>query len=84
MIKQYIWNVLIALDQLGNALTGGDPDETISSRAAKRRDHWPWKPLGWVLEKLDPGHLDDALECDEGMDDLFYRFEGEAQCNRKT
>lgn len=35
-MKQYIWNILIALDQLGNALTGGFPDETISSRMGKR------------------------------------------------
>lgn len=35
MVKQYIWNVLVALDQLGNALTFGDPQETISSRMGK-------------------------------------------------
>jgi hypothetical protein len=29
------WNALIALDQVGNALDGGHPDETISSRAAR-------------------------------------------------
>jgi len=34
-MKRWIWNILIALDQLGNALTGGDPDETISSRMGK-------------------------------------------------
>jgi hypothetical protein len=35
MFKKWFWNVLIALDQLVNALAFGDPDETISSRAAK-------------------------------------------------
>jgi len=30
-----IWNVLIGFDQTVNALFGGNPDETISSRAAK-------------------------------------------------
>jgi hypothetical protein len=34
-MKQYIWRVLLALDQLGNALTGGSEDETISSRMGK-------------------------------------------------
>lgn len=29
----YIKNVLIALDQLANALIGGWPDESLSSRA---------------------------------------------------
>lgn len=31
----YIRRVLIAIDQLGNTITGGDPDETISSRTGK-------------------------------------------------
>lgn len=35
LMKQYIWNILIALDQLGNVLTGGFPDETMSSRMGK-------------------------------------------------
>ena len=32
---KYVWNILIAIDQFFNALFGGDPDETISSRAGK-------------------------------------------------
>lgn len=32
-MKRYILNNLIAIDQLGNTLLGGYPDETISSRA---------------------------------------------------
>lgn len=31
----YFKNVLVTLDCFGNALSGGDPDETISSRCAK-------------------------------------------------
>lgn len=31
----YIRRLLIAIDQLGNTITGGDPDETISSRTGK-------------------------------------------------
>jgi hypothetical protein len=43
MIKKYIWNILIAIDQFFNAVFGGDPDETISSRLAKKekRINWP-------------------------------------------
>lgn len=36
MVKRYIWNLLIAIDQLFNALLFGDPDETLSSRMGKR------------------------------------------------
>ncbi|MDE3023220.1 MAG: hypothetical protein KGI54_15455 [Pseudomonadota bacterium] len=31
----YVLNLLVSIDCLGNALTGGDPNETISSRAGK-------------------------------------------------
>jgi hypothetical protein len=34
-MKQYLINFAILLDELGNTLTGGDPGETISSRAGK-------------------------------------------------
>lgn len=34
-MKQYLLNFLLLLDEAGNTLTGGDPGETISSRAGK-------------------------------------------------
>lgn len=34
-MKQYLLNLLILIDETGNTLTGGDPGETISSRAGK-------------------------------------------------
>lgn len=66
MLARYFWNLLIAIDQLGNALLAGDPDETISSRAAKRSHIWGWYQLGRFLEWIDPGHLRRAREDDEG------------------
>lgn len=66
MIRAYAFNLLIALDQFANALSGGDPDETISSRCAKRRDKPGWNILAAFLEWLNPGHLDRSLEADEG------------------
>lgn len=65
-MRQYVWNLLIAFDQLGNAFIGGDPDETISSRAAKGQHRWYWRWLGYGLEFVDPGHLEKSLERDEG------------------
>lgn len=67
----YVWNVLIGIDQLANAILGGDPDETISSRAAKRSHVWGWHVLGRLLEFIDPGHMKRAIEPDEGKDALF-------------
>jgi hypothetical protein len=65
-VINYFFNILISLDQLGNTLLGGDPDETISSRCAKNQDKWYWYSLGQVLEFIDPGHLEWAIEYDEG------------------
>jgi len=60
------WNVLIAIDQLGNAYIGGDADETISSRAAKQAHKRGWRALGWLLEKIDPGHMARSIEHGRG------------------
>lgn len=71
VLVRYIWNVLIAIDQLGNALAGGDPDETLSSRAAKASYGSGWWRLGRILEAIDPGHLKASVEHDEGKDAVF-------------
>ncbi len=70
-MKKYLINMLISIDQFFNTLFGGDPDETISSRAGKRngRKIIP-TVLCWFLDKLDPGHCKDAIEADEGKDEL--------------
>lgn len=49
--------VLIALDQFINALFGGWPDETLSSRA------WRWQATG---KRIWPRVVIDALFCWEG------------------
>ena len=60
--RSWIKSVLLAFDRLGNALGHGDDLETISSRAnrARRRGAWWGRALCWMLDKLDPGHCDDA------------------------
>ena len=67
-MRKYIWNLLIALDQFSNALSGGDPDETISSRVSKSNT-WPARIIRWALECVDPGHTTRAKEADEGKDE---------------
>jgi hypothetical protein len=39
----YLWNLLEAVSQLGNALLGGHPNITMSANAYLRRHHWPWR-----------------------------------------
>lgn len=64
--KRRLWNVLIAADQLANAYFGGDPGETISSRAAKQAHKFGWRLLGRVLDKIDPGHMAKSIVEDRG------------------
>jgi len=54
-----------------NALTGGDEDETISSRVGKKvrkagRENKIAYYLCRMLHFLDPGHCEKSIEEDEG------------------
>jgi len=75
MIRKYLVNVLIGIDQLVNAILMGDPDETISSRMGKliraNRARWYVRWLAWILDKIDPNHCIDAIEEDEGKDAIY-------------
>lgn len=56
-------HIALAYDQLANATTGGDVDETISSRAGRLKK----EGRGWacvlckVLDWLDKDHCKDAI-----------------------
>lgn len=39
-LKEYVYRNLVALDQLGNTLLGGYPDETMSSRLWRNQRYW--------------------------------------------
>lgn len=84
MSRAYLLNVLVAVDQLANALAFGDPDETISSRLAKARrgDFGPgWRavtaPLRWSVDAVarvvfrQARHCEQSVEADEGSRDLL-------------
>ena len=75
-MKRYLWNIFIGLDQLGNVLIGGDPDETISSRSGKiqhksKLAYW----LCRALHVLDPNHCRDSIEHDEGKNASWGKSE---------
>jgi hypothetical protein len=76
-LRKWAMNILIGIDQLANALTGGDPDETISSRLGKLKvahgGEIPWhhslaRLIDAGLERIDHHHSIDAIEADEGKD----------------
>lgn len=79
VMRRWAYNVLIAFDQLGNALSGGNPDETISSRLGrlklanggtvpKRAWFYLARPLDAVLEWIDPNHSINSIEESCGKD----------------
>lgn len=69
-MKQYIWNILISIDQFFNTLTGGDPDETMSSRMGKHlaKHDCPFCNLMCkFLNLFQKDHCVKAIEKDEGQ-----------------
>jgi len=74
-LVKWCLNIAIAYDQLWNARTGGDPDETISSRLGKFQEKHggviPWrhpirKFIVWGLDKVERNHCKKAIERDVG------------------
>ena len=51
-VKRYLWNLLIALDQLGNTLLAGYPDETLSARTYRKAKagQWFWRALRRAID----------------------------------
>lgn len=72
-LKKYIRNNLVAWDQALNALTGGDEDETISSRVGKLQSKSRaacvfCKILAFFLGK---DHCNKSIETDEGSNTIL-------------
>jgi len=80
--QNYILNLLLSLDQLGNAIMGGNYDETISGTLGKMvvenklEGKTLLTALVYVLNKLDEDHCLDAIEFDRGktFEDMFGKY----------
>lgn len=71
-LGKYLFNILIALDQLGNVLfLNGSPDHTISGRVGYKSfttGKWYWKTAEKVINTLfwfDKDHCYNSIEWDE-------------------
>lgn len=72
----YWYNALVAFDQLGNALAGGNPDATISARIGYNANYgktnlkyWKFleKSVNWTFSPVDgANHCLDAYDSDKG------------------
>ncbi len=62
--QQIVLNLLLGLDQFGNALLLGDPNETISRRTARARNagHRWARALCWCLNIISKNHCTWSLE----------------------
>lgn len=51
-LKRYLWNLLIAVDQLLNVVVGGYPDETFSARTWRKAeaDQWFWRAMRRLID----------------------------------
>lgn len=64
----YLKNIMVAVDQVGNALAGGNPDNTISGRTGyfakygKNYSLWFWLSMQFII------------------DTTFYPFDGKGHC----
>lgn len=58
------WRLILACDQLFNAAGGGDPRETVSSRAGKaKRQGARWAcVLCRLLDVINSGHCDNTID----------------------
>ena len=83
VIKRYLLNNAIAIDQMFNALLGGSPDETLSSRAYRTEQQGKlfgrfFRPLIDLVFFFDPLHCYksylaeiDRLQLPNNMQDLY-------------
>lgn len=70
----YLWNLLIALDQLTNTILLGDPDETLSSRMGKEikaNRCLLCRGLCRLIGHFDRNHCAKTIEPDEGRNAIL-------------
>ena len=73
LAPDWVFNIFLSVDQVGNSILGGDPTETISSRLGK------WLTLEidvirvtiaqgvcWFLDLIDPNHCFDSINENTG------------------
>lgn len=73
-IGTWLWNILVALDQLANTVVLGDPDETLSSRMGKavRANRCVLcRGLCWLIGRFDPNHCEKLTGPDEGANQIY-------------
>ena len=87
MLKKYLFNILVSLDQLGNTLTGGAPDETISSRLGRNyRGSFIEKAVDWVAWLITgkKDHCESSIEPPECQKDAILTLKEKDEDRHET
>lgn len=64
-MKQYLFNLLMAVDQLGNAIAGGNPDVSVSGHVgcmSYTTKHWYWRTMECIIDYTF-APVDSPLHC---------------------
>ncbi|WP_017776701.1 hypothetical protein [Paraburkholderia kururiensis] len=72
-LGRYFLNFAVLFDEAVNTVFGGSPNETVSERAAKARNagrRWGCVLCG-LLNRINPGHCDNALTSTIGDDAII-------------
>jgi hypothetical protein len=87
-VNTYIFGILYSLDQLGNAILGGNPDQTISGRLGIMKLNnskfacYFCKVLDFIFR--EPNHCENSIERDRlGVQAFYLEKEKEAIKNYK-
>lgn len=74
MIRHWLRQSMVAIDQLANALSGGWADETLSSRLWRKREHPGWKQARFCLDFL-AARLGDKDHCRASYESELKRLQ---------
>jgi hypothetical protein len=72
-LGRYVFNVLLGIDQLANALLGGYADESISARAYRNRKNAFWMQAQLLIDLLffwSPDHCERAYWAERNQSHL--------------
>jgi hypothetical protein len=74
-----MFEVLVAVDQLANAILGGYSDETMSARCWRLREQQPYARLRLVIDWLffwQPNHCESAYKSERLRSQLPAEYRG--------
>ena len=70
-LKKYTINILVSIDQFGNTLLGGSPDETISSRVGRNYQGSIFQKTINKIFFWQKDHCSEAIEEGDFSDAIF-------------